>query len=155
MITGITRLASNEFTIIIFICNLLIKIKQGVSSLMVQAQQVGWKCKVNKVRLSFNAVSILVGQHFIINTWLLSISTYQTHIKHKQKIFSIYVTNINNHQHQLNSLEQNRAWFISIFKFNYHVRVQAALNREYDWYISLTLCRGGTTLPTSHVSPLA
>jgi hypothetical protein len=36
---------------------------------MVGAQQVGWKCNVNKVRLKFNAVNILVGQHFIINTW--------------------------------------------------------------------------------------
>jgi hypothetical protein len=35
---------------------------------MVGAQQVGEKCKVNKVRLRFNAVSILVGQYFIINT---------------------------------------------------------------------------------------
>jgi hypothetical protein len=45
--------------------------------------------------------------------------------------------------------------YFSIFKFNYHVRVQVALNREHDWHISFTLCRGGTTLPTIHVSPLA
>jgi hypothetical protein len=44
---------------------------------------------------------------------------------------------------------------LSIFKFNYHVRVQVALNREHDCHISFTLCRGGTTLPTSHVSHLA
>jgi hypothetical protein len=37
----ITRLASIECNIIIFISKLLIKIKQGVSSLMVGAQQVG------------------------------------------------------------------------------------------------------------------
>jgi hypothetical protein len=43
----------------------------------------------------------------------------------------------------------------SIFKFNYHVRVQVALNCEHDWHISFTLCRGGTTLPASRVSPLA
>jgi hypothetical protein len=43
----------------------------------------------------------------------------------------------------------------SIFKFNYHVGVQVALNREHDWYISFTLCRGGTTLSISRVSPLA
>jgi hypothetical protein len=43
----------------------------------------------------------------------------------------------------------------SIFKFNYHVRVQVALNREHGWYISFTLCRGGSTLPTSYVSLLA
>jgi hypothetical protein len=33
--------------------------------------------------------------------------------------------------------------------------VQVAHNREHGWYISFTLCRGGTTLPTSHVSHLA
>jgi hypothetical protein len=65
---GITRLASIKFIIIIFICKHLIKVKQGVSSVMVGTQQLGWKCKVNKVRLKFNAISILVGQHFIINT---------------------------------------------------------------------------------------
>jgi len=32
--------------------------------------------------------------------------------------------------------------------------VQVAHNREHGWYISFTLCRGGTTLPTSHVSHL-
>jgi hypothetical protein len=43
----------------------------------------------------------------------------------------------------------------SIFKFNYHVRVQVALNREHGKHISFILYRGGTTLPTSHVSHLA
>jgi glutamate mutase epsilon subunit len=60
-------LQSIKLTIIIFICKLLIKIKQGVSSLTVGAQQMGGICKVNKVRLRFNAVSILFCQHFIIN----------------------------------------------------------------------------------------
>jgi hypothetical protein len=40
----------------------------------------GVKMQGNKVKLKFNAVSILVGQHFIINTWLLSVSIYQTHL---------------------------------------------------------------------------
>jgi hypothetical protein len=130
---------------------------------MVEAQQVGWKCKVNKVRLKFNVVSILVGQHFIINTWLLSISIYQTqlsiiHNPHKLKpLEQIPSTSSSTSwaNHLSIPLKQNRSRFISIFKFNYHVRVHAALNREHGWYISFTLCRSGTTLPTSHVSPQA
>jgi hypothetical protein len=43
---------------------------------MMGPHQVGRKFKVNKVRLKFNAVSILVGQYFIMNTWLLSINVY-------------------------------------------------------------------------------
>jgi hypothetical protein len=43
----------------------------------------------------------------------------------------------------------------SIFKFNYHVRVQVVLNRGHGLHISFTLYRGGTTFPTSHVSHLA
>jgi hypothetical protein len=128
---------------------------------MVGAQQVGWKCKLNKVR-QFIAVSILVGQHFIINTWLLGISKYQTqvsiiHKQHKLKPLEQIPSTWNSTSwanHLSIQLKQNRSQFISIFKFNYHVRVQAALNREHGWYISFTLCRGGTTLPTSRVSPL-
>jgi hypothetical protein len=41
---------------------------------MVGAQQVGGICKVNKVRLKFNAISNLIGEHFIISIRLLSIS---------------------------------------------------------------------------------
>jgi hypothetical protein len=33
--------------------------------------------------------------------------------------------------------------------------VQAGHNREHDWYISFTLCRGGASLPMSHDSILA
>jgi hypothetical protein len=94
----ITRLASIEFTIKIFICKLLIKIKQGGDLTYGGGSSSGWKCKVNKVRMKFSVVSILVGQHFIINnTWLLSISIYQTHIKHKQYLSAyIYIY----HQHK-------------------------------------------------------
>jgi hypothetical protein len=130
---------------------------------MVRAHQVGWKCKVNKVRLKFIAISILVGQHFIINTWLLSISIYQIqlsiiHNHHKLKPLEQIPSTWSSTSwanHLSMSLKQNRSRFISIFMFNYHVRVQAALNREHGWYISFTLWRSGTTLPTSHVSPLA
>jgi hypothetical protein len=48
---------------------------------MVGAQQVGEICKVNKVRLKFYTVSILVGQHCIINIWLLSIIVSHPKIK--------------------------------------------------------------------------
>jgi hypothetical protein len=57
---------------------------------MVGAKQVG-EMQGNKVRLKLNAVSILVGQHFIINTWLLGISIYQTNIKH-MKYSSAYMS---------------------------------------------------------------
>jgi hypothetical protein len=130
---------------------------------MVGAQQVGWKCKVNKVRIKFNAVSILVGQHFIINTWLLSISIYQTqlsiiHNHHKLKPLEQIPSTWSSTSwanHLSISLKQNWSRFISIFKFNYHVGVQVARNHEHDWYISFTLWRGGTTLPMSHDSLLA
>jgi hypothetical protein len=36
-------------------------------------------------------------------------------------------------------------------KFINHVRVQAALDREHEWSISFTLCRGLHTLPTARV----
>jgi hypothetical protein len=67
--------------------------------------QVGRKFKVNKVRLKFNAVSILVGQYFIMNTWLLSINVYWTHIKHKQ-YSSAYIYIYLQHKAQ-NHLNQN------------------------------------------------
>jgi hypothetical protein len=38
-------------------------------------------------------------------------------------------------------LNQQGSWFIFIFKFNYHVRVQAAHNREHNWYQFYTLQR--------------
>jgi hypothetical protein len=116
----------------------------------------------NKVRLNFNALNILVGQHFIINTRLIGISIYQTqlsiiHNQHKFKPLEQIPSTWSSTSwanHLSISLKQNRSRFISIFKFNYHVRVQATHNREHGWYIS-TLCRGGITLPTSRVSPLA
>jgi hypothetical protein len=61
----------------------------------------GVKMQGNKVKLKFNAVSILVGQHFIINTWLLSVSIYQTHLNISDNLQHIYIININNHQHKL------------------------------------------------------
>jgi hypothetical protein len=129
---------------------------------MVRAQQLGWKYKVNKVRLKFNVVSILVGQHFIINTWLLNISIYQTqlsiiHNHHKLKpleqISSTW-SSTSWANHLTIPLKQNRSQFISIFKFNYHVRVQAAHNHEHNWYISFTLYKGGPNLPMIHDSLL-
>jgi hypothetical protein len=39
-----------------------------VDTLMVGTQQAGDICRANKVRLGFNAFSILVGQNFINNT---------------------------------------------------------------------------------------
>ena len=43
--------------------------------------------------------------------------------------------------------EITRMWFISIFEFINHVRVQTALDREHDWYISFTLSRCCTLSP--------
>jgi hypothetical protein len=102
MTGGITRLASIKFTIIIFICKLLIKIKQGWAHLWSGLSKWG-KMQGNKVRLKFNAIGILVGQHFIINTWLLGISIYQTHLSISDNLQHIYIINMNNHQHKLRS----------------------------------------------------
>jgi hypothetical protein len=63
---GITRLASMEFSIITSSAT-SDQNQARVSSIMVGAQQVG-EMQGNKVRLKFNAIGILVGQHFIINT---------------------------------------------------------------------------------------
>jgi hypothetical protein len=100
---------------------------------------------------------------FIINTLLLSVSIYQTqlsiiHNHHKLKpleqIPSAW-SSTSWANHLSIPLKQNRTRFISIFKFNDHVRVQAALNREHGWNISFTLCRGGASLPMSRDSLLA
>jgi hypothetical protein len=135
---GITRLASIKFTIISSSANFWSKLSKGELTYG-QGSASGVKMQGNKVRLKFNAVSILVGQHFIINTWLLSISIYQTqlsiiHNQHKlkpleQEPSTWSSTSWANHLSIL--LKQNRSWFIFIFKFNYHVRVQAAHNREH------------------------
>jgi hypothetical protein len=100
MTGGITRLASIKFTLIMFICKLLIKIKQGWAHLWSRLSKWG-KMQGNKVRLKFNAVSILFGQHLITNTWLLSVSIYQTHLSISDNLQHEYIININNHQHKL------------------------------------------------------
>jgi hypothetical protein len=84
---------------------------------MVGAQQVGWKFKVNKVRLQFTMVSILVGQHFIINTWLLSISIYQTQLS------------IIHNQHKLKPLEQIPSTWSSTSWAN-HLSIPLKQNRS-------------------------
>jgi hypothetical protein len=67
MTGGITRLASIEFTIISSSANFWSKLSKGELTYG-QGSASGVKMQGNKVRLKFNAVSILVGQHFIINT---------------------------------------------------------------------------------------
>jgi hypothetical protein len=105
----------------------------------------------NKLRLKFNAVNILVGQHFIINTWLQSISIYQTQLsiiknQHNSNHLSKY------HQHEAQPLwvnhlsipiKQNRSRFISIFKFNYHVRYSAKKSGRHGVGVTET-----TSLPS-------
>jgi hypothetical protein len=150
-----------ELSIITSSANLS-KFKQGWAHLWSGLNKWGKK-QGNKVRLQFNAIGILVGQHFIINTWLLGISVYQTHLsisdnQHELKPFEQIPSTWSSTSwmnHLSIPLKQNRSRFISIFKFNYHVRVQATLNCEHDWYISFTLCRGGASLPMSRDSLLA
>jgi hypothetical protein len=52
---------------------------------MAGVQQMGGICKVNKVRLRFSAVSILVGCYFIINNLLLCVSVSLPKIKYEHK----------------------------------------------------------------------
>jgi hypothetical protein len=73
---GITRLASIKFTIISSSANFWSKLSKSELTYG-RGSASGVKMQGNKVRLKFNAVSILVGQHFIIKTWLLGISIYQ------------------------------------------------------------------------------
>jgi hypothetical protein len=162
MTCGITRLASMELSIITSSANFWSKFKQGWAHLWSGLNKWG-EMQGNKVRLKFNTIGILVGQHFIINTWLLGISIYQSqlsiiHNQHELKPFEQIPSTWSSTSwaHHLSiSLKQNRSRFISIFKFNYHVRVQTAFSREHVWYISFTLYRGGTSLPMSHDSLIA
>jgi hypothetical protein len=162
MTGGITRLAPIELSIITSSANFWSKLSKGELTYG-QGSASGGKMQGNKVRLKFNAIGILVGQYFIINTWLLGISIYQSqlsiiHNQHKLKLFEQIPSpwRSTSWAHHLSiPLKQNRSRFISIFKFNYHVRVQATHNREHGWYISFTLYRGDTSLPMSHDSLLA
>jgi hypothetical protein len=97
MTGGITRLASMEFSVISSSTNFWSKLSKGELTYG-RGSTSGVKMQGNKVRLKFNVVSILVGQLFIINTWLLSISKYQTqlsmnnihqHIYHQHKYITI------------------------------------------------------------------
>jgi hypothetical protein len=75
-------------------------------------------------------VSILVGQYFINNAYLTNckcISKFP--IKHKHRIISKRLKW--NHLSKPFMNHQITIYFFSIFKFNYHVRVQVALNREH------------------------
>jgi hypothetical protein len=100
MTGGITRLASMEFSIISSSANFWSKYKQGWAHFWLVLSKWG-KMQGNKVRLKFNAIDILVGQHFIINTWLLGISIYRTHLSISDNLQHIYIININNHQRKL------------------------------------------------------
>jgi hypothetical protein len=97
---GITRLASMEFSIISSSANFWSKFKQGWAHLWSGLNKWG-EMQGNKVRLKFNVVGILVGLHFIINTWLLGISMCQTHLSISDNLQHIYIINMNNHQHKL------------------------------------------------------
>jgi hypothetical protein len=99
---------------------------QGMSTLTVGAQQVGWKCMVNKVKLRFNAVNILIGQHFIINTWLLNISKYQTQlsiINNHHKIKQLEPIIINMWLNHLRKSLKHTAWTKSITIY-FHLQLQ-------------------------------
>jgi hypothetical protein len=162
MTGGIARLTSMELSIITSSANFWSKFKQGWAHLWSGLSKWG-KMQGNKVRLKFNVIGILVGQHFTINTWLLGISIYRSqlsiiHNQHEFKPFEQIPSTWSSTSwaHHLSiPLKQNQSRFISIFKFNYHVRVQAAHNHEHGWYISFTLGRGGASLPMSRDSLLA
>jgi hypothetical protein len=59
---------------------LVIKIFARVSTLTLGTQQEGGDAKLRKDRLRFYAFSILFGQTFISNIYLLSVSIYQNPI---------------------------------------------------------------------------
>jgi hypothetical protein len=95
MAGGITRLASMELSIITSSANFWSKLSKGELTYG-QGSASGVKMQGNKVRLKFNVVGILVGQHFIINTWLLGISIYQTQLSMNHIHQHIYIY----HQHK-------------------------------------------------------